>query len=141
MRQHPAIRQTLGDSKTTMDTTGASGVAAWKMLIGLAGIGAIGAGLAAVVVMCCTPPRSKREWTVGLICTVLGSIAGGAGVIQHFNLEHWAYSPIGLVAMLGLVFTCGLPAWAIVRWMFNYLDKKQGATIMDVADDIRQRLP
>ncbi|MFM9936982.1 MAG: hypothetical protein ACKVOL_12395 [Novosphingobium sp.] len=55
-------------------------------------------GLAAVVVMLMTPPRCKREWAVGLISTVVSSIGGGAAVIEHFGLRHWANSPIGLCA-------------------------------------------
>ncbi|WP_313817933.1 hypothetical protein [Cupriavidus sp.] len=117
---------------------GAAGVAGWKLIGGLAGAGAIGAGLAAIVVMCMTTPRSPREWAVGLISTVMGSIGGGAAVIQHFELQAWAQTPIGLVAMLGLVFSCGLPGWAIVRWLFNYIVERQGAGIDDIAADVRK---
>ncbi|MFP3756775.1 hypothetical protein SB751_23065 [Cupriavidus sp. SIMBA_020] len=119
---------------------GAAGVAGWKLIGGLAGAGAIGAGLAAIVVMCMTTPRSPREWAVGLISTVMGSIGGGAAVIQHFELQAWAQTPIGLVAMLGLVFSCGLPGWAIVRWLFNYIVERQGAGIDDIAADVRKGL-
>lgn len=119
---------------------GAAGVAGWKLIGGLAGAGAIGAGLAAIVVMCITTPRSPREWAVGLISTVMGSIGGGAAVIQHFELQAWAQTPIGLVAMLGLVFSCGLPGWAVVRWLFNYIVERQGAGIDDIAADVRKGL-
>lgn len=115
----------------------AAGAAGWKLLGGLAGIGAIGAGLASVVVMCAMTPRSPREWAVGLISTIMFSIGGGAGVIQHYDLQAWAHSPFGLVAMLGLVFACGLPGWAIVRWLFNYIEAKRGATLADVVRDVR----
>ena len=118
-------------------TGAAAGAAGWKLLGGLAGIGAIGAGLASVVVMCAMTPRSAKEWAVGLISTVVFSIGGGAAVIQHFDLQAWAHSPIGLVAMLGLVFTCGLPGWAIVRWLFNYIEAKRNATLADVVRDVR----
>lgn len=115
----------------------AAGVAGWKLLGGLAGIGAIGAGLAAVVVMCAMTPRSAKEWAVGIISTVVASIGGGAAVIQHYNLEHWAFTPFGLVAMLGLVFACGLPGWAIVRWLFNYIERRRGADLGEVISDAR----
>jgi len=115
----------------------AAGAAGWKLLGGLAGIGAIGAGLASVVVMCAMTPRSPREWAVGLISTIVFSIGGGAMVVQHYGLDAWAHTPIGLVAMLGLVFACGLPGWAIVRWLFNYIEKNRSATIADVARDVR----
>jgi|SRR5690554_6800000 len=118
-------------------SSAAAGVAGWKLIGGAAGIGAIGAGLAAIVVMCITTPRSPQEWAVGLITTVIGSISGGAAVIQYFNLQHWADSLFGLVALLGLVFACGLPAWALVRWLFNYIEKRRGAALDEIANDWR----
>jgi len=117
--------------------SGAAGAAGWKVIGGAAGAGAIGAGLASIVVMCAMTPRSPKEWAVGLISTVVASIGGGAAVIQYFGLQSWAHSAIGLVAMLGLVFACGLPGWAIVRWIFNYISKNQNATIADVAKDVK----
>ena len=115
----------------------AAGAFGWKLLGGLVGIAAIGAGLASVVVMCAMTPRSPREWAVGLISTVVFSIGGGAAVIQHYGLDAWAHTPIGLVAMLGLVFACGLPGLAIVRWLFNYIEAKRTATLADVVRDVR----
>lgn len=119
-----------------------AGVAGWKFIGGLAGFGVLGASLAAVVVMCLTPPRNQREWTVGLISTVIGSIGGGSAVIQHFELQSWAHSPYGLIAMLGLVFACGLPAWALVRWLFNGIAKRDAekADLMDIAREMKEKL-
>ncbi|CBJ38352.1 protein of unknown function [Ralstonia solanacearum CMR15] len=120
----------------------AAGVAGWKLIGGAAGAGAIGAGLASIVVMCITTPRSPREWAVGLTSTVVGSIAGGSAIIMKFSLQSWARDPFGLVAMLGLVFACGLPAWAIVRWTFNWIEKRKDRDLAEVAaevvDDARQ---
>lgn len=121
-------------------SSAAAGLAGWKLIGGLAGLGAIGAGLASIVVMCVMTPRSKREWAVGLISTVMGSIGGGSAAIQYFGLEHWAYSPIGLVAMLGLVFACGLPGWALVRWAFNYMQRNKDKDIGDIAKDVKGML-
>lgn len=113
----------------------AASIIGWKFIGGLAGLGAVGAGLAAVVVMCAMRPRTAREWTIGIISTVMFSIGGGSAVIQHYNLEHWAFKPFGLVAMLGLAFACGLPGWALVRWLFNFIDKRRDA---DIAEVIRE---
>lgn len=115
----------------------AAGAAGLKLLGGTALAAAIGAGLASVVVMCMMTPRSPKEWAVGLISTIVFSIGGGAAVIQHYGLEAWAMKPVGLVAMLGLVFACGLPGWAIVRWLFNYIEAKRNATLADVVRDVR----
>ena len=126
------------DKKMSEPITGAAaGAAGWKMIGGAAAAGAIGAGLASVVVMCAMTPRSPKEWAVGLISTVVASVGGGAAVIQHFGLQSWAHDPIGLVAMLGLVFACGLPGWAIVRWLFNYIERRQSADIRDVISDVK----
>lgn len=116
----------------------AAGVAGWKLIGGLAGVSAIGAGLAAIVVMCAMHPRSAKEWTIGIISTVMSSVCGGAAVIQHFNLQSWVFSEFGIVAMLGLVFACGLPGWALVRWMFNYINKHQDDSITDVIRDVKE---
>lgn len=125
-----------------MAADGASGAAAgalgWKLIGGLAGLGAIGAGLAAVVVMCMSRPKNDREWAVALISTVMASVGGGSAIIMKLGLQHWTYEPIGLVAMIGLVFTCGLPGWAIVRWIFNFIDKREGKGIDEVLRDARE---
>ncbi len=89
----------------------AGAAAAYKAIGGAAGAAAGGATLAAVVVMLMTPPRSIREWTVGLISTVVSSICGGAVTVEYFQLHHWAFSTIGLYAMGGVIFACGLPGW------------------------------
>jgi len=119
-------------------STGAAGIAAWHGVGGAAGIAAGGAGLAAIVVMLMTPPRSPREWAVGLISTVLGSVCGGAAVIIYFNLQAWMTSIVGLLAVLGIVFACGLPAWAIVRACFTWLIKRRDHDIAELGKDARQ---
>lgn len=99
-----------------------------------------GAGLAAIVVMLMTPPRSKREWAVGLISTVLGSTCGGAFVVQQLSLHLWLESYVGLVALLGLVFACGLPAWAVVRWSFTWMIRRQERDIGEIAQEVRRQI-
>jgi hypothetical protein len=129
-----------------MAADGASGAAAgaaagWKLIGGAAGAYGIGAALAAVVVMLMTPPRSPREWAVGLISTVVVSIGGGSAVIQHFDLHTWMQSFNGLMAVLGLVFACGLPAWALVRAVFTWLAKREGKDIAEVLHDAKDLKP
>lgn len=118
-------------------TSAGAGYAGWKLLMWLAGMGAVGAGLAAVVVMCVTTPRDPKEWAIGLISTVVCSIGGGAAVVQYLGLQHWAHSPFGLVALLGLVFACGLPGWALVRAIFNTIRKREGQGLDDIVQEIR----
>lgn len=95
------------------------------------------AGLAAIVVMCIKTPRTPQEWAIGLISTVICSICGGAGVIYYFGLQSLMNDVFGIVAILGLVFTCGLPGWAIVRWVFNAIHKREGQGIDEVIKEVR----
>ena len=112
----------------------------WKLIGELASIGAIGAALASIIVMCLMTPRSPKEWAVGLISTVMASIGGGAAVIQYYGLQEWANSTFGLVAMLGLVFACGLPGWAIVRWLFNYIRKRENFDLLQIAKETKDSI-
>lgn len=119
-------------------TTGAGGVAAWKLLGGLAGMGAIGAGLAAFVVMSLTKPKSDQEWRVALICTLVSSIGGGSALVRWLGFQHWVEDPFGMIAMLMFAFACGLPGWALVRALFKYLDKKKDASIDEIVKDVKE---
>lgn len=115
----------------------AAGFAGWKALTALASSGAVGAGLAAVVVMSMTRPKSDQEWRVAIISTVVGSLGGGACLVRYLGIQHWADDPIGLVALLCVVFACGLPAWALVRALFRYLDKNKDADILQMVKDAK----
>jgi hypothetical protein len=116
----------------------AAGVAGWKLLGGLAGLGAIGAGLASIVVMSMTRPKSDQEWRVALICTVVGSIGGGFALARYLGIQSWAQDPIGFVGLISIVFTCGLPAWALVRALFVFLDKRRDAGIDEIVKDVKE---
>ncbi len=121
-------------------SSAAAGAAGFKAIGGTAGALGLGAAVATIVVMLMTPPRSPREWAVGLISTVIGSIAGGAAVIEHFQLQAWMTSFNGLLAVLGIAFACGLPAWAIVRWVFTYIERSRGKDIAEVAREVKEML-
>ena len=86
--------------------------------------------------MLMTPPRSVKEWAVGLISTVIGSIAGGASLIIYFHLQPLMYTIEGLLAVLGIVFVSGLPAWGLVRSVFTWLEKREGQDIEQVVRDV-----
>jgi hypothetical protein len=121
-------------------TTGAAGVAGWKILGGLAGTG-IGAGLAAYIVMSMTKPKTDQEWRIALLCTLAGSIGGGAALISWLGLQRWADDVFGLVGMFGIAFACGLPAWLIIRALFLYIDKKRNADITEIVHDVTEMIP
>jgi hypothetical protein len=121
-------------------STAAGAAAGWKLIGGAAGAYGLGAALATIVVMCMTPPRSKREWAVGLISTVVLSIGGGAAVIERLGLQGWMTTFNGLLAVLGLVFACGLPAWAVVRWSFTWMERRRDKDLGEVVDELKQKV-
>jgi hypothetical protein len=116
----------------------AAGVAGWKILGGLAGMGAIGAALAAFVVMSMTRPTDEKEWRVALACTLVGSIGGGAALVRYLGIQHWAHDPVGLVGLLCAVFACGLPAWGLVRALFKYLEKRKDVDLVDMVKEAKE---
>jgi hypothetical protein len=118
-------------------SSGVAGAAAFKAAGGVAAGGAL---LSTIVVMLMTPPRTHREWAVGVISTVVTGIGGGAIAVQYFGLQEWVESVIGLVALGGLIFGCGLPGWAIVRWVFNFIEKNRDAGIDEVAKEVKEVL-
>jgi hypothetical protein len=123
----------------TEPASGAAGAAiGWKLIGGLAGMGAIGAGLAALIVMCMTRPRDDREWVVALVSTVASSLFGGAALVRWLDLQHWLQDPIGAVGLIGFVFFCGLPGWAIVRWTFNWMQKRESHDIAEIINEVRK---
>ena len=125
-----------------MSSAGA-GVGLWKAVVWLMGLGAFGFGLAAIVVMCFTPPRTPKELAVALISTLVSSLSLGSGVGIYFGLHKLlattdiALQVAGLLSFGGILFTCGLPGWAVVRWIFNALAKREGQDIVQVLQELR----
>jgi hypothetical protein len=127
-------------------SSAAAGVAGWKLIGGAAGAAGIGAGLAALIAMLMMSPRSAKEWAVGLTTTVIGSVAGGSFVIAHFNLAQKLFMVtgaelyIGLMAAIGIAFACGLPAWALTRWLFTFIERRKDKDLAEIADEVRKQL-
>lgn len=121
----------------------AAGHATAVTVYGTTAFGLVAALLAVAVVFMIRMPRSPREWAIGLISTVVSSLSLGAAVVMKFGLMDWARvsdpfeSWIGMVAILGVVFFCGLPGWAIVRWSFNWINAREGQQIDAVIRDAR----
>ena len=123
-------------------SSAAATAAGWKLIGGAAGVAGLGAAFASVVVMCMTQPRSVKEWAVALISTVLASVGGGAFAIIRFGLlapaaraQNDAELVLALMGMLGIVFACGLPGWAVVRWAFNWMARREGKDLGEVVSD------
>jgi hypothetical protein len=60
--------------------------------------------------------------------------------VEYFGLQGWVHSVTGLAALGGLIFGCGLPGWAIVRWVFNFIEKNRDAGIDEIAQDVKEIL-
>ena len=86
----------------------------------------------ATVVLMTRLPRSPQEFLVGVICTVVSSLMGGSFLIIYFGLQTWASHVWGVMVIGGLFFTAGLPGWALVRWVFNFIDAREGSTLLDI---------
>lgn len=116
------------------------GAAVYLKIFGFSAIISISFLLVATVVIMTRMPRTRQEWAVGLICTLVGSLTGGAAVVQRFNLHVWADSWFGMVALGGLVFACGLPAWAVVRWVFNFINAREGKGIDEIVRELKDEV-
>lgn len=114
-------------------STAAGGLALYKL--GAFGFAAV---LAAIVVMAMTLPKSPREFVVATISTAVCSICGGAFVVRWFELAHWAQDDIGVIAIGGVIFVAGLPAWVIVRAWFAWAEARKGAGLPELVRELKQ---
>lgn len=112
-----------------------AGAVAIKMY-GLGVMIAIVIALGYLVVVMTRMPRSRSEWVVSLVTTVIGSIGGGGFIIQYFGMHDYAGTWAGMCAIGGLFFASGLPFWAVARWWFKYVNDREGANILDVAKEV-----
>ncbi|MCH7295478.1 hypothetical protein [Acinetobacter higginsii] len=113
-----------------------AGAVAIKMY-GLGVLIAVVIALGYLVVVMTRMPRSRSEWVVSLVTTVIGSIGGGGFIIQHFAMHDYATTWAGMCAIGGIFFATGLPFWAIIRWTFNYINAREGATILEVGKELK----
>lgn len=125
-------------------SSAAAGIAGWKLIGGAAGAAGLGAAAAAIVVMCASIPRTKREWAIALISTVMSSLGLGAFAILKLDMIGTVLRSgtdltlvVTLMGMLGIVFACGLPGWAIVRWVFNWLEKRRDKDLGEIVGEVR----
>lgn len=118
----------------------AYGVGALFKAFGQGIIIAIALILVYLVVIMTRMPRTRQEWVVGLITTVVSSLAGGSFLIVKYQLHAWGADVYGMMALGGFYFACGLPGWAIVRWVFNFINQREGATIIDVVREVKDEI-
>lgn len=102
----------------------------------LTGLG-LGAIVAVVVVMAMTRPRSSPEWAVALVCTVMSSLCGGSYLALHSGLAVATGDVYGMMAVIGLAFVAGLPAWVTVRLGFAWF-ARDGVDILEIIRELRK---
>lgn len=125
------MKPTWINTMTEPMSSAAGGIALYKL-------GAFGglAVLAAVVVMAMTLPKTAREFIVAMISTTVASLCGGAFVVRWLGIGDWAHDDVGMIAIGGLIFVCGLPAWIIVRALFAWSEAKKDRQITDIVDAV-----
>ncbi|MCU4334223.1 hypothetical protein [Acinetobacter pittii] len=121
-----------------METVSSSGLATFLNFYSIAIMVALAVSLVVAVVLMMRFPRSPQEWIVALICTVVSSLTGGSFIIMKWNLHEWVSDIWGMITLSGFFFICGLPGWAIVRWIFNFINKQEGKTIVEVIKDLNK---
>lgn len=127
---------------------GAGGVMAWKAAGGAAGVAAGSAVLAGIVVMSMTLPKDSREWTVGLISTVVSSLSVGSyagvklGVADQILSAALTGNNMALVTSMaifgGVIFACGLPGWFVVRSAFRWMHKRQDKDLGQIVREVHR---
>lgn len=120
--------------------TGTVGAGAVLKAYGFGAIIALCLVLVYLVVIMTRMPRTRQEWAVGLITTVVSSLAGGSFFIVKYQLHAWGADVYGMMALGGFYFACGLPGWAIVRWIFNFINQREDATIIDVVREVKDKI-
>lgn len=112
-------------------STAAGGLVLYKL--GAFGFAAV---LAGVVVMAMTLPKTVREFVVASISTAVCSLCGGAFIVRWFDLAHWAQDDVGVIAIGGVIFVAGLPAWVLVRALFAWSESKKDRQITEIVDAV-----
>ncbi|GLU37162.1 hypothetical protein [Pseudomonas sp. NBRC 100443] len=114
-------------------STAVGGIALYKL-------GAFGffAFLAAILVMVMTLPKTPREFVVAMICTVVSSVCGGAFLVRWLDIGNWVQDDIGMIALCGIIFVCGLPAWVIVRAWFAWSESRKGRALPEMVKEFRE---
>ena len=121
-----------------MEPVSTSGFTTLLKFYGVAIMVTLAVALVAAVVLMTRMPRSPQEWVVGFICTIVSSLAGGSFIIVRWGLHEWVTDTWGMIALGGFFFVCGLPGWALVRWIFNFINQQEGKTIIEVIKEFKK---
>jgi len=130
-----------GDPVSEPTTTGIGAALGWKAVGGAAGVAAGGLTLGTIVVMLMRKPRTDPEWAVAIISSVASSLGFASLIVLHWSLQKWAESLFGLMTLGSLYFACSLPGWMLVRWLFNWMNRREDKDLAEVAAEVKGLLP
>jgi len=129
-----------GSSVTEPTTTSVGAAIGWKAVGGAAGVAAGGLTLGTIVVMLMRKPRTDPEWVVAISSSVASSLGFASLIVLHWGLQKWAESLFGLMTLGSLYFACALPGWMLVRWAFNWMNKRADKDLGEVIADAKEVL-
>jgi hypothetical protein len=58
--------------------------------------------------------------------------------LVKWGLQEWITDILGMIALGGFFFICGILGWALVRWIFNFIDKQEGKAIVEVIKKVKK---
>ncbi len=96
----------------------------------------LGPILATIIVMSIATPKSRGEWVAALTSTVAMSIFGGSFIVSYMGWIEWGDHWMGIAAITGMCFVCGLPAWLLVRALFAWMNKQRDKDLAEIAKGI-----
>lgn len=77
-----------------------------------------------------------REFVVAMISTPVSSLCGGAFVVRWLGIGGWTNDDVGLIALGGVIFVCGLPDWVLVRAWFRWAEKRRDQDLGELAQGL-----
>lgn len=87
-------------------------------------------------------PDRFKQYTPVAAGALIGGISVGSGVIFGGALAVWlGMNPNDANTALAVGGAIGLTAVAIVSWLANYFDKRQGKDILEVVKEVQGKAP
>jgi hypothetical protein len=59
-------------------------------------------------------------------------------VVRWLGIAHWVNDDAGMIAIGGIIFVCGLPAWVLVRAWFKWAEKRRDKDLAEIVGDLAE---
>ena len=63
---------------------------------------------------------------------------GGLFIAIKGGLHEGVTDVWGVIVLGGFFFVCGLPGWALVRWVFNFIEQREGKSLLDIFREFKE---